>query len=296
MAPVCRSPGSKGSLDPVFAAARKKAQRGEVDGSGRRRYHPRALADAPLILVTNDDGFSAGGLTALTGAMESLGEVWVVAPQLQQSAMSHALTLHKPLRVHEHGPARFSVSGTPTDCVFFAVWHLLPRPPDVVVSGINHGPNIGDDVSYSGTVSAALEAAIMGIPGLAFSNQAWNEQPDFRDGAAYATELTASVLERGLPPRVYLNVNAPKVPHGGVKGVRVTKLGMRTYDDCIVESHDPRGKPYYWVGGSGYKFEDIPGSDCNAVHDGYMSVTPLVADPTDSKAMGLLKGWGLERG
>jgi len=254
------------------------------------------LSDKPLILVTNDDGYNADGVAALTEAMLPLGDVWVVAPQLQQSAMSHALTLHKPLRVRDLGGQRFTVSGTPTDCVFFAVWHLLPRRPDVVVSGINHGPNIGDDVSYSGTVSAALEAAIMGLPGIAFSHLAWNEAPDFRDIARYATEITGAVLERGLPRRVYLNVNAPKVPHGGIQGVRVTSLGMRHYDDCIVESKDPRGKPYFWVGGSGYNFEDIAGSDCNAVDDGYVSVTPLLADPTDHEALDLLRGWGLERG
>ena len=249
----------------------------------------------PLILVTNDDGVAAGGLAALREAVAPLGDVWTVAPQAQQSAMSHALTLHKPLRVRELDERTFAVTGTPTNCVFFAVWHLLPRRPDVVVSGINHGPNIGDDVSYSGTVSAALEAAIMGLQGIAFSHLAWKHTPDFADVATYAREITGEVLERGLPPRIYLNVNAPDVPRGEVKGVRVTKLGMRHYDDCIVEARDPRGKPYYWVGGSGYRFEDIAGSDCNAVADGYLSVTPLLADPTDHEALQMLRGWGLER-
>jgi 5'-nucleotidase len=249
----------------------------------------------PLILVTNDDGIEAEGLAALCEAVEPLGELWIVAPQAQQSAMSHALTLHKPLRVRELGPRRFAVTGTPTDCVFFAVFHLLPRRPDLVVSGVNHGPNIGDDVSYSGTVSAALEAAIMGIKGIAFSHLAYKHTPDFRDVAVYARELTAEVLERDLPPRVYLNVNAPNVAPGEVKGVRVTKLGMRHYDDCIVESKDPRGKPYYWVGGSGFRFEDIPGSDCNAVDEGYISITPLLADPTHAPTIDLLKSWNLER-
>jgi len=250
----------------------------------------------PLILVTNDDGFRADGIVALAEAAQDLGEVWVVAPSEQQSAMSHALTLHEPLRVKQTGERCYSVSGTPTDCVFFAVWHMLPRRPDLVLSGINHGPNIGDDVSYSGTVSAALEAAIMGLPGVALSHMAWRDSPDFRDAAAYAREIGAHVLEHGLPPRVYLNVNAPNVPYGEVKGVRVAKLGMRHYDDCIVEAKDPRGKPYFWIGGSGFRFEDIPGSDCNAVDEGYITVTPLQADPTHNPSMDLLRTWGLERG
>jgi len=249
----------------------------------------------PLILVTNDDGVSAEGISALRAAVAPLGDVWTVAPQAQQSAMSHALTLHKPLRVRELGEQTFAVTGTPTDCVFFAVFHLLPRKPDVVVSGINHGPNIGDDVSYSGTVSAALEAAIMGVPGIAFSHLAHKHTPDFRDLADFVPTIVGEVLERGLPPRVYLNVNAPNVPRGEVKGVRITKLGMRHYDDCIVEAKDPRGKPYYWVGGSGFRFEDIPGSDCNAADEGYLSITPLLADPTHHDALDLLKSWNLER-
>ena len=255
-------------------------------------YHPGAVAK-PLILLTNDDGLGAPGLESLIEMAEGLGEVWVVAPEGPQSAQSHALTLHKPLRVRGHGPRRFAVSGTPTDSVFMAVLHLLPREPDLVLSGINHGPNVGDDVSYSGTVSAALEATIMGLPGVALSHVD-ARTPDFRDGVKIARTVCEKVLAHGLPERVYLNLNFPKVPFGEVKGLRVTTLGTRYYDDCIVEKVDPRGKPYFWIGGSGYRYEDVPGSDCNAVSDGYASVTPLLADPTHRSSLELLKGWGLE--
>jgi len=247
----------------------------------------------PLILVTNDDGIHAEGIAALASSMEPLGEVWVVAPEKAQSAQAHALTLHKPLRVKELSERRLSVSGTPTDSVFMAVLHLLPRPPSLVVSGINHGPNVGDDVSYSGTASAALEGCIMGLPSVAFSHIN-PKDPDFTDGALYASEIAQEVLDNGLPPRVYLNVNFPKCAPGGVKGVRVTALGKRWYDDCIVESKDPRGRPYYWIGGSGFRFEDVPGSDCNALLDGYISVTPISADLTACDQLEALRARGIE--
>jgi len=249
---------------------------------------------SPLILVTNDDGIQAGGIAALAEAMQPLGDVWVVAPEKAQSAQAHALTLHKPLRVKEVADRRLSVSGTPTDSVFMAVLHLLPRQPDLVVSGINHGPNVGDDVSYSGTASAALEGCIMGLPSIAFSHID-HKDPDFTDGAAYAADLAQEVLKDGLPPRVYLNVNFPKRPAGGVRGVRVTSLGQRWYDDVIVESKDPRGKPYYWIGGSGFRFDDVPGSDCNALTDGFISVTPISADLTACDQLAALRSRGLER-
>ena len=235
----------------------------------------------PLILITNDDGIDAPGLNMLRAAVDSLGEVWVVAPATEQSAMSHALTLHGPLRLHEHGERRFAVTGTPTDAVFFGVLHLLPRKPDIVLSGINRGPNLGDDVSYSGTVSAALEAAIMGIPALAFSHVRPVRDEDYEDGAAMARELAEKVLAQGLPVRNYLNINFPSVPRGDIRGLKVTRLGKRYYEDCIVECSDPRGKPYFWIGGSGYSFDDIPGTYCVAVHQGYASITALQSDPTD---------------
>lgn len=249
---------------------------------------------SPLILVTNDDGIRAEGIAVLAEAMEPLGEVWVVAPEKAQSAQGHALTLHKPLRVNKISDRRMSVSGTPTDSVFMAILHLLPRKPDLVVSGVNHGPNVGDDVSYSGTASAALEGCLMGIPSIAFSHID-PKTPDFTDAAAYAPVIAQEVLKNGLPARVYLNVNFPPRPPGGVEGVRVTSLGQRWYDDSIVESKDPRGKPYYWIGGSGFRFGDVPGSDCNALTDGFISVTPISADLTATTQLDALRKRGLER-
>jgi 5'-nucleotidase len=249
----------------------------------------------PLILVTNDDGIDAPGLLALADSVASLGQVWVVAPEKQQSAMSHALTLHKPLRLYGEGERRYAVSGTPTDCVFVGVLHLMPERPAVVLSGVNRGANLGDDVSYSGTVSAALEAAIMGIPGIALSHVDYRS-PDYRDGVDFARQLAEQVLRDGLPKGKYLNVNFPSAPRGGIKGVRVTRLGQRYYADTIVECTDPRGRPYFWIGGKDPQFNDIPGSDCNAVHEGYISVTPLHSDPTDHDGLDTLRGWGLERG
>ncbi len=251
------------------------------------------MADRPLILVTNDDGVDADGILSLAEAMAALGDIWVVAPDRNQSAMSHALTLGTPLRVKRNSDQVFACSGTPTDCVFMAVLHLLPRAPDLVVSGINHGANLGEDVSYSGTVSAALEAAIMGIPGIAFSHVGTGHR-DFRDGETFAKQIATRVLREGLPRKTYLNVNFPDVPRGGVTGVEVTTLGHRFYEDSIVEAKDPRGRPYYWIGGSGYDFTDIPGSDCSAVHEGRISLTALQSDPTHREGLDLLRGWGLE--
>ncbi len=255
------------------------------------------MAERPLILVTNDDGIRAGGIDALAAAAQVLGDVWVVAPESEQSAMAHALTLNHPLRIREYGHQRFSVDGTPTDCVFFAALHICPRKPDLVLSGVNRGANVGDDVTYSGTVSAALEGVIMGFPGIAVSLVIRDDSPrEYGPAAAYAAKLAAEVLELGLPPKVYLNVNVPQLPDDQIKGARITTLGTRTYDDRIVSCEDPRGRPYYWIGGKGFEATDIPGSDCNAVLDGYISVTPLHADPTDYSMIDRLKGWGLEQG
>jgi 5'-nucleotidase len=252
------------------------------------------VPERPLILVTNDDGVDSDGILSLAEGVAPLGDIWVVAPDRNQSAMSHALTLATPLRVKRHSEQVFACSGTPTDCVFMGVLHLLPRQPDLVVSGINHGPNLGDDVSYSGTVSAALEAAIMGIPGIAFSHVGLARN-DFRDCEVFARQISERVLREGLPKKTYLNVNVPDVPRGDVTGVEVTTLGHRFYEDSIVEAKDPRGKPYYWIGGSGYDFTDIPGSDCTAVHEGRISITALQCDPTHREGLDMLRGWGIER-
>jgi 5'-nucleotidase len=207
--------------------------------------------------------------------------------------MAHALTLARPLRIGEHGERRFSVDGTPTDCVFFAALHLLPRKPALVLSGVNRGANVGDDVSYSGTVSAALEAAIMGFPGIAVSLVIDGDGPrHYENAAEIGVTVAEQVLDRGLPDKVYLNINVPNRPKDEVRGVRVATLGHRFYDDRIVACTDPRGRPYYWIGGKGFDSKDVPGSDCNFVREGFASLTPLHADPTHRESLAMLRGWG----
>ncbi len=246
------------------------------------------------LLLTNDDGYGAPGLRALEEALSSLGEVWVVAPEREQSAMSHALTLHKPLRVRHHGPRHHAVSGTPTDAVFLAVNHLMGGVrPDLVVSGINRGANLGDDVSYSGTVSAALEAALMGLPAIAVSHIGHHDR-DYRPAAAFSARLAKEILARGLPVKHLLNVNVPDGPESSIRGVKITTLGKRSYGNQVVASLDPRGRRYYWIGGSQVTHADLPGSDCNAVDAGFISVTPLTTDPTARGLVASLDAWGLD--
>ena len=238
---------------------------------------------APRILVTNDDGYTAQGIQVLADALESLGEVWVVAPNREQSAVSHALTLHRPLRVQKMGERRFTVDGTPTDCVTLAVGNLMTdSPPDIVVSGINFGPNMGVDVHYSGTVSAAFEGVILGFPAIAVSQQL-GEGFSFHAGARFARELTAWVLEHGLPPDTLLNVNVPVVQP---RGVRLTRLGTRRYTEAVLEQRDPRGRRIYWIGGGEPLWESIPGTDFPALHEGCITVTPLNLDMTDAAFLG----------
>lgn len=243
------------------------------------------------VLISNDDGIRSQGLAALERALEGVAEVWVVAPDSEQSAASHAISLHRPLRIQEVGPRRWSVDGTPTDCVYVAVHHLLrDERPALVLSGINHGSNLADDVTYSGTVAAAMEGALLGIPAIAFS-LAVRERFDFAPAAAFARELAAAVLERGLPRGVLLNVN---VPRGDVLGFRVTALGKRAYGSAVLENVDPRGRKYYWIGGSENRHEDVPGSDCNAVFDeGLVSVTPLHLDLTHRRQLDEMSTWEL---
>ena len=246
----------------------------------------------PRILVSNDDGYMSEGLRALATAVEPLGEVWVVAPETEQSAASHAISIHRPLRIRQVRPRWFAVDGTPTDCSYMAVNHLMKdRRPALMVSGINHGPNLADDVTYSGTVAAAMEASILGVPAIAFS-LAVRQEFDFGAAARFARSLAEAVL-RASPPHLLLNVN---VPGGrGPAGYAVTRLGKHTYGFDVVEKVDPRGRNYYWIGGNEYQHEDIPGSDCNAVlRDGLVSVTPLQLDLTDDALRPVIAGWKID--
>lgn len=247
----------------------------------------------PRILVSNDDGLHAEGLAALVEAVEPLGEVWVVAPASEQSAASHALSLHRPLRLKQVKERWFSVDGTPADCVYLAVHHVLrDRAPTLVLSGINHGPNLADDVIYSGTVAAAREGALLGFGAIAFS-LVTRRTFDFTHATRFAHALVASALANGLAARTLLNVNIPS--HGPPAGYEITRLGRHTYGAGVVEKEDPRGRTYYWIGGTGYEHVSAPGTDVTAVHEHRRaSVTPILLDLTLEGALEPLRRWTLE--
>ena len=246
------------------------------------------------VLLTNDDGVHAPVLRHLREALAPLGRVVVVAPDRDQSATSHALTLHRPFRILQHEPDVFSVDGTPTDCVITSFYGLLEEPPDLVISGINLGPNMGEDVFYSGTVAAAIEGSLQGTPAIAASF-ATREVPDLAEPARFIARLVGRLLERGLPRRHLLNVNFPGRPWPEIPGVRVTRLGSRIYHDTLVKKVDPRGRDYYWIGGEDPEWEPIPGSDFHAVHEGWISVTPLRLDFTADRILPELEAWSLQK-
>lgn len=248
------------------------------------------MADRPLILVSNDDGIRAPGLAALAAGLEEVGEVWVVAPDGERSAISHAITLDRPLRVDEVRPRWLAVSGTPADSVYLGALHLLPRLPDLVLSGINNGYNLGSDVFYSGTVAAAVEGCIRGVPAVAVSVE-YQEQPDFGHAARFAAALARIALEQGLPQRHLLNVNLAAQPP---RGFMWTRLGRRVYREQVAERLDLRGKKYFWIGGPAVAEPDAPGTDCEAVRTGLVSVTPLDLDLTAAHLAPALAGWRLD--
>ena len=230
----------------------------------------------PLVLCSNDDGIDAPHLVALADRLEAFADVLVVAPERQRSAASHAITLHKPLRLTEVAPRRFSLSGTPVDCVYVGMLKLCDRAPAIVVSGINDGYNLGSDVFYSGTVAAAVEGALRGAAGIAMSLQPRAKDPDH--AIQFATEVVRAAIAEPVPAGTVLNVNMP--------GVRTdtyewTTLGRRLYQDDVAERKDPRGRPYYWVGGASAGHEHVAGTDCVAVDRGHYSITPMHLDLTD---------------
>lgn len=233
------------------------------------------------ILLSNDDGISSAGLAILRETFASLDEVWVVAPDRDQSAVSHSLTLHRPLRIEPVGPRVYRVDGTPTDCINLAINGIMrDRPPRLVISGINRGANLGDDITYSGTVSAAMEATLLGVPAIAVSLVA-GDQSDFAPAAAFTLRLAQAVLRDRLPPDTLLNVNVPGLPADAIKGFALTRQGKRRYSDAIVEKVDPRGKKYYWIGGDQLNFIAAEGTDFSAIQSGLISVTPLHLDLTN---------------
>ena len=249
----------------------------------------------PVIFVTNDDGISSPGINILAAALESIGDVYVVAPDREQSAVAHALTLHRPLRIEKTGTNRFSVNGTPTDCVIIGVNKILGTKPDLIVSGINNGGNLGDDVTYSGTVAAAIEGTLLGIPSIAVSlvredrNNGTDTMVDmkFKGAAHFAREIALKVLQRGLPDDTLLNIN---VPFSAVyKGMRLTRQGKRVYDNSIQELLDPRGREYYWIGGGVPQWGSGKNTDIEAIQEGYISVTPVHLDLTNYEALTYLE-------
>jgi 5'-nucleotidase len=244
------------------------------------------------ILISNDDGIHSEGIKALARAMKALGEVYVVAPDRERSASSHSLTLYHPLRVEEIRKNWYAVDGTPTDCVNLAINGILEERPDVVVAGINKGPNLGDDITYSGTVSVAMEGTLLGVPSVAVSITAKRDF-HFKTAADFAKRLVRFVLKNGLPSDTLLNVNVPNVVPGEIKGYRITKQGKRVYGDAVVEKIDPRGRKYYWIGGGDLGFVHSKDSDFQAISEGYASVTPIHLNLTNHSALREIKKWKL---
>lgn len=246
-----------------------------------------------LILVTNDDGIHTPGIGVLAEKLAGIGRVVVVAPDRERSAVGHSLTLHSPLRAEEIRPDFYAVDGTPTDCVNLGIHGLFSERPQLVVSGINRGGNLGDDITYSGTVAAALESTLMGVPAFAVSLESGPfTATNFETAACFSVTLAEEVLRRGLPPDTFLNVN---VPPGTPRGVRLTRQGKRLYGDVVVENIDPRGRKYYWLGGGELGFQNVEGTDFHAVHEEYVSVTPLHLDLTNYRSFEDLTAWDLDK-
>jgi 5'-nucleotidase len=243
------------------------------------------------ILLTNDDGVHAAGLAALMKRIAEVAEVVVVAPDRERSAVGHALTLHHPLRAARVAENIYSVDGTPTDCVNLGIHSLLAFRPDLVISGVNRGANVGDDVTYSGTVAAALEATLMGIPAIAVSLVTQGAGEHYDAAAACAARLAQMVFEKGLPADTFLNVNVPDIAAELLKVPLITCQGKRSYQGTIVDKIDPRGRNYYWIGTADLSFQDIPGSDYHAVSRGHVSITPMHIDLTNYASIETLKGW-----
>lgn len=248
------------------------------------------------ILVSNDDGIDSAGIYALVTALRAVGHVDVVAPDTQQSAVGHALTVAVPLRVSRHERRGeffgWAVNGKPADCVKLAVSRLLPEPPHVIVSGINHGRNTSVSLIYSGTVSAATEGTLLAIPSIAISLDDFAEDADFAFAGKVAAWLAPIVAERKLPRGTLLNVNVPALPEERIRGVRITPQGTSYWNDTYEVRHDPMGRPYYWLRGQ-YVRDDNPESDDSALAAGYVTVTPVHYRLTDDATMDMLRGWGI---
>ena len=245
---------------------------------------------AMKILVSNDDGYLATGINVLTAALEKVADVVVVAPDRNRSAASNSLTLKNPLRVSEVAPQRYKVDGTPSDCVHLALTGFLDFEPDLVVSGINHGANLGDDTIYSGTVAAAMEGRFLGLPSIAVS-LVGQKLEHFATAAAIASELVQKIERAPLPSDVVLNLNVPNVAMADLQGVRATRLGFRHKSEQILKDQDPYGRPIYWVGPAGEGQDAGEGTDFHAIEQHFASITPLKVDLTRHSALGDLSDW-----
>ena len=245
-----------------------------------------------IILVTNDDGVHSPGLISLFNAMKELGDAYVVAPDRERSAVSHALTMHRPLRVENLRERVYSVNGTPTDCVAIAVNKILPEKPAFVVSGINKGANLGDDITYSGTVSAAIESTIMGIPAFAIS-LVISQKPalplHFETASRFAKKIGEYVLDNSLPYDTLLNVNVPDVSLNNIKGIKFTRQGKRIYEGSVHETFDPHGEKHYWIGGGTPYWEHGEDTDIQAIQENHISITPIHLDLTNYDALQFLR-------
>ncbi|MEE9552912.1 MAG: 5'/3'-nucleotidase SurE [candidate division Zixibacteria bacterium] len=251
-----------------------------------------------LILISNDDGYLSPGINALAREMRKHGRVVIVAPMWEQSGTSHSLTLSRPLRAKKISRDIYAVSGTPTDAVMIAVYCILKRKPDILISGINHGPNMGDDVTYSGTVAAAMEGTLLEIPSIAISQVTSNhfytrDARRFDKAARFAAKMAKGVLKNGLPPGHLLNVNVPEGKKVDIRRYSITRLGKREYHDVITEKIDPRGEPYYWIAGHYTVTDKGPDTDYTAISGNLISVTPLNIDLTASRFYDEIKSWKL---
>jgi 5'-nucleotidase len=248
------------------------------------------MTDRPHILVTNDDGIHSEGIKTLAKALSEVGDVFVVAPDRERSAIAHSLTLHRPLRVDRVKKNVYALDGTPADCVHLAVNSILQRRPRLVVSGINKGGNLGDDVTYSGTVSAAFEGTLLGVPSFAISLVA-RSRFKFQPAARFAVRVARRILKKGLPPDTLLNINVPNLAEEEIRSYRVTVQGRYTHENGVVEKVDPRGRKYYWIGEAPFVFDRRGNTDFEAVSENAISITPLHLDLTQYAFIEDLKKW-----
>ncbi|MBZ0258497.1 5'/3'-nucleotidase SurE [bacterium] len=254
------------------------------------------MADKLRILVTNDDGIHSPGLTVLANALEALGEVWIIAPDRERSAVSHSFTMNHPIRAHELRDRVYMIDGTPADCVMFGTRGFLDFKPDLVASGINRGPNLGIDTVYSGTVAGAHEGHLNNVPSFAISLNLVvpGEKQHFETAGELACVIAKDMLSKHMPDGTFLNVNVPNLPFDKLKGIAATRLGERVYRDVIIQRKDPQGKEYYWIGGETPTWVEAEGTDFHAIEDGKVSVTPLGHDFTQFHAIAEIDKWNMD--